>query len=215
MKSQHQKNVLKSNYTILFQLSLILSLSVMLALSKITIPSPSDLNKVTISPKDDPIIQKPPIILPKDPPPPIKPLVPIEVSDDVFIEDEIDFPNLEIDDFEYLLPKPPIDSFEEKIYDINGIEILPSMIGGLKKLYFEIKYPEIARKSGIDGIVIVQFIVNKMGEVENPQIIRGIGGGCDEEVLRVIKKMKFSPGIQNGILVKVKMSQSVRFQLKN
>ena len=51
------------------------------------------------------------------------------------------------------------------------------MIGGLKKLYSEIKYPEIARKTGIDGIVIVQFIVNKMGEVESPQIIRGIGGG--------------------------------------
>ena len=84
------------------------------------------------------------------------------------------------------------------------------MTGGLKKFY-----SEIARKTGIDGIVIVQFIVNKMGEVESPQIIRGIGGGCDEEVLRVIKKMKFSPGIQNGILVNVKMSQSVRFQLKN
>ena len=54
-----------------------------------------------------------------------------------------------------------------------------------------------------------------MGEVENPQIIRGIGGGCDEEVLRVIKKMKFSPSIQNGIVVKVKIYQSVRFQLKN
>lgn len=215
MKSQHQKNVLKSNYTILFQLSLILSLSVMLALTKISIPSPSDLDKVTISSKDDPIIQQPPIIPPKDPPPPIKPLVPIEVSDDVFIEDEIDFPNLEIGDFEYLPPKPPIDSFEEKIYDINGIEILPSMIGGLKKLYSEIQYPEIARKTGIEGIVTVEFIVNKMGEVENPQIIRGIGGGCDEEVLRVIKEMKFSPGIQNGILVKVKMSQSIRFQLKN
>ena len=80
-----QKNVLKSNYTILFQLSLILSLSVMLALTKISTPSPGDLNKVTISPKDDPIIQQPPLIPPKDPPPPIKPLVPIEVSDDVFI----------------------------------------------------------------------------------------------------------------------------------
>lgn len=215
MESQHQKTVLRSNYTILFQLSLILSLGFILAITKISIPSKSDLDDATIFLKEDPIIHQPPIIPPKDPPPPIKPLVPVEVADDVFIEDEIDIPNLEIDDFEYLLPKPPKHTVEDDIYDALGVEILPSIIGGLKTLYSEIQYPEIARKTGIDGMVIVQFIVNKFGEVESPQIIRGIGGGCDEEVLRVIKEMKFSPGIQNGIVVNVKMSQSVRFQLKN
>ncbi len=92
---------------------------------------------------------------------------------------------------------------------------MPKMKGGVSKLYSEINYPKQAREARIEGRVIVQYIVNQKGGVENPKIIRGIGGGCDEEVLRAIKLMNFTPGIQNGRFVKVKISQMITFRLQN
>ncbi|MEQ9265471.1 MAG: energy transducer TonB, partial [Balneolaceae bacterium] len=86
--------------------------------------------------------------------------------------------------------------------------------GGMQSLYNEINYPDLAKRIGTEGRVYVQFIVNEKGEVENPTIIRGIGAGCDEEVLRAIKLMTFTPGIQNGKFVKVRMQQPVVFKLK-
>jgi protein TonB len=185
-------------------------------LTKIDIKSAEIINdELIICLLPEPIIELPPNTPPENPPAPIKPLIPIEVSDDTIIDDEPDIPNLEIDDFQYALPDAPEDIIEEDIFDVHGIEVLPAMHGGLIKLYSEIKYPEMARKAGIEGTVIVQFIVNKEGLVESPEIYRGIGGGCDEEVLRVIQKMRFSPGVQNGNLVKVRMAQAFRFQLQN
>lgn len=89
------------------------------------------------------------------------------------------------------------------------------MKGGLKKLYSEITYPEKARAAGIEGRVYIEFIVDKNGKVAEPTLLRGIGGGCDEEVLKAIKLMEFTPGVQNGNLVKVRMSQVVVFKLNN
>ncbi|HCI69759.1 MAG TPA: energy transducer TonB, partial [Balneola sp.] len=49
----------------------------------------------------------------------------------------------------------------------------------------------------------------------NPRVIRGIGGGCDEEALRVIKTAKFTPGMQRGRPVQVQMSLPILFKLSN
>ena len=73
----------------------------------------------------------------------------------------------------------------------------------------------MARKAGIEGTVNIQFIVNENGEVEDPRVIRGIGGGCDEEALRVIKNAQFEPGRQRGKPVRVQYSVPIRFQLQN
>ena len=85
----------------------------------------------------------------------------------------------------------------------------------MQKFYSQLKYPEVAQKAGIEGLVTVSFIVNKEGEVSNIEILRGIGGGCDEEVIRVLKLTKFSAAIQNGRFVPVKMTQNIRFNLQN
>ena len=52
----------------------------------------------------------------------------------------------------------------------------------------------MARRAGIEGRVTVQFIVNEAGQVENPRVIRGIGGGCDEAALDAVKQAKFTQG---------------------
>lgn len=213
MMRKQQNSNLRSNYTITFQISLILSLAFMLALTNIQIQPSTITTEIFFDPQTEPIIDLPPIIEPITPPPPLKPLIPTTVPDDFFIDDEIIIPNLEFDTFEYQPPVSPKKSQKKDIFDIHGVEVLPSMIGGLEALYSKVKYPELARKSGITGTVVVEFIVNKKGEVVSPKIIRGIGGGCDEEVLKVIQSMRFSPGVQNGTIVKVRMAQSVKFRL--
>jgi protein TonB len=91
---------------------------------------------------------------------------------------------------------------------------MPKMIGGQEWLYSNIEYPERARRAGIEGRVIIQFIVNKKGEVENAKVVRGIGAGCDKAALEVIKKARFTIGRQRGRAVRVKMTQAIFFQLQ-
>ena len=73
----------------------------------------------------------------------------------------------------------------------------------------------MARRAGIEGRVTVQFIVNEAGQVENPRVIRGIGGGCDEAALEAVKKAKFTPGMQRGRPVRVQFSLPVIFRLQS
>lgn len=77
------------------------------------------------------------------------------------------------------------------------------------------KYPQVAIRAGIEGRVTVQFVVDENGNVQNPRVIRGIGGGCDEEALRVVKTAQFSPGMQRGRPVQVQMSLPILFKLSN
>ena len=78
-----------------------------------------------------------------------------------------------------------------------------------------IKYPEIATEMGITGRVIVQFVIHKSGKVLNVKILRGIGGGCDEEAIRVIKLMPdWNPGIYKNELVSVLYTIPIDFSLK-
>lgn len=79
----------------------------------------------------------------------------------------------------------------------------------------EIKYPRLAAENGITGTVVIQFVVDKEGNVSNPVVVKDIGGGCGEEALRVVKKMeRWNPGKNRGIPVKVLMSLPVRFVLQ-
>lgn len=93
------------------------------------------------------------------------------------------------------------------------VEEMPELVGGLESIQRNIRYPEEARKAGIEGRVIVQFIVTEQGKVEDPQIIRGIGGGCDEEALRVVSQAEFEPGKQRGQTVRVQYSLPIVFRL--
>ncbi len=84
-----------------------------------------------------------------------------------------------------------------------------------KYLSENIKYPAIAKENGIMGKVIVSFVVAKTGNIENVEVIRGIGGGCDQEAVRVVKGMpNWSPGKNNGKPVKVKYTLPVSFKLE-
>ncbi|MEX0595435.1 MAG: energy transducer TonB, partial [Candidatus Paceibacterota bacterium] len=63
--------------------------------------------------------------------------------------------------------------------------------------------------------VVVQFIIDEEGNVNDPVVVRGIGGGCDEEAVRAVSKAKFIPGKQRGKPVRVRYSLPVTFRLDN
>ncbi len=111
------------------------------------------------------------------------------------------------------LEKPEA-SVEEAPQVFVVVENMPELIGGLAALQREIRYPVIAKKAGIEGRVILQFIVDEQGRVTESKVVRGIGGGCDEEALRVVQQARFRPGTQRGKPVKVKMSLPVTFKLR-
>ncbi|MFQ5570097.1 MAG: energy transducer TonB [Rhodothermales bacterium] len=93
------------------------------------------------------------------------------------------------------------------------VEQMPELIGGLPGIMQKIRYPEIAKRAGVEGRVIVQFMVDERGCVSDPVVMRGIGAGCDEEALRVVREAWFRPGTQRGVPVKVKMSLPITFRL--
>lgn len=153
----------------------------------------------------------------KAPPPPPRPQVPVEVPNEEVIEDEIIDLDADLDlDAPIDLPPPPPpadDEPEEEIFVV--VEQQPELIGGMADLQRNIRYPDIARKAGIEGRVYVQFVVDEQGNVNNPVVIRGIGGGCDEEALRAVRKAKFKPGMQRGRPVKVRYSLPIVFKLQS
>ncbi len=77
-----------------------------------------------------------------------------------------------------------------------------------------IVYPNLAAINGVEGTVVVSFIVDSNGSIQNPIIVKPIGGGCEVEALRVILKMpKWTPGSQNGKNVSVKLTIPIKFKL--
>lgn len=88
----------------------------------------------------------------------------------------------------------------------------------LEYIYQNLKYPNLARMSGIEGQVVLQFVITKTGTIENIKIVREIGGGCGEAAKTVIKTMndmsqKWVPGKQNGQNVDVLYTLPLRFKM--
>ncbi len=127
-------------------------------------------------------------------------------------------------------PPPPLPEEEEMIFQI--VEDMPRFPGceqkaigrnELKKCAQEemirfmaenIKYPKIAKENGVEGTVVIQFVVGKNGEIRKAQILRDIGGGCGREALRVVKTMPlWIPGKQRGRPVDVRYTLPVAFKL--
>lgn len=95
-----------------------------------------------------------------------------------------------------------------------AVEDHPELIGGLQALQAQIDYPERARRAGIEGQVIVQFIVNENGNVEDTEVIRGVHPLLDEAAMEGIRRhAEFRPGKQRGQPVRVQFSLPIVFRL--
>ena len=106
----------------------------------------------------------------------------------------------------------------DTVYQI--VEKMPQYRGGeeamMKYVADNIKYPQEAKDKNISGRVFVSFVIEKDGSVNEVKVVRGIGGGCDEEAARVIKGMpKWEPGMQKGKPVRVNYMMPINFKLSD
>ncbi len=154
------------------------------------------------------------------PPPPPRPPAPRAVPNEEMIEDAYFDLSTDFDlDMALDITSPPPAMPDEELEVIDELEIftiveeMPVLLGGVNAIYEYLRYPEIARRAGIEGRVIVQFIIDQEGNVVDPVVVRGIGGGCDEEALEAVTHLKFSPGRQRGRPVKVRYSLPIIFRL--
>ncbi|MBW6497139.1 MAG: TonB family protein [Bacteroidales bacterium] len=165
-----------------------------------------------------------PVTIPKPPPPPPTDLAQIDI---VKNDDPVDVPDLvintgsdilvEVPVLQQLPPKPeePADPYQIFI----AVEKMPEFPGGgralIEYLSKNVKYPRLAQEAGIRGTVYVGFVVEPDGSISNLKVLRGIGGGCDEEAIRVFSTMpRWQPGMQSGRAVRVSFSASITFRLQ-
>lgn len=153
-------------------------------------------------------------------PPPPKVVLPIIIESKVEVEeiDDILIDPIEIDEYE----PPVIEDLKEEKVEENTIwtivESNPEPVGGLAEFYKflgqEVKYPRAAKNNNVQGKVFVQFVVGKDGSLSEIEVIKGIGYGCDDESLRVMKNApKWIPGKQRGKPVRVRMIVPISFKL--
>ena len=99
------------------------------------------------------------------------------------------------------------------------VEDMPEFPGGdaalLTLIAENIKYPKAAQRIGVEGRVTLSFVIDEQGAITNIEVLKGIGAGCDEEAVRVLKLLpNYSPGKQRGVPVKVRMRIPVNFTLQ-
>jgi len=109
---------------------------------------------------------------------------------------------------------------ESVIFSIDAIETSPEFPGGqeafVKFLRKNLRYPGMAAEAGIQGKVIVSFVIERNGVLSNIKVIRGIGSGCNEEAIRVLSKSpQWKPGIHNNQNVRVAYTLPINFSLSN
>ncbi len=157
---------------------------------------------------------------PPPPPPPEPSQELVIVDDDVEIDEEFTI-DVEANVFTEVQEFTPIVVEEEEIAEdviFTVVEDQPSFPGGeearIRYLQENLRYPQMAREAGIQGTVFVTFVVERDGSVTDVRVIRGIGGGCDEEAIRVVRNMpRWTPGRQRGQPVRVQFNMPIRFVL--
>jgi protein TonB len=209
---------LKAKYPLYMEIGLVLVLALLVVAFRLDLASNTDTDWEAPEQEQIEMEEIQQTLQQETPPPPPKPPVPVEVPNDETLEDEalnLDA-SLDLDAPVSDAPPPPPDEEEEveeepEIFVV--VEQMPELIGGLASIQQNITYPEMARKAGVEGRVIVQFVVDEQGDVQDAQVVRGLGAGLDEVALNAVRQAKFEPGMQRGQPVMVKMSLPVTFRL--
>ena len=211
--------------------------ALVLVIAAFTVPTaPRDAPEVAADP-DVPIQVEfvPPTVHTPPPPPPPAPPPPIEVTDDVDVEDILPTIDLAFEDTAPVDPTPPApptppvfdtptppppptpvlpDDQDDSDIVWDGSEVQPELIGGLPGLQERVEYPEFARRAGIEGQVVVQFVVDERGNVVDPVVLRSPNELLSEAALKAVRESRFTPGQQRGRPVKVRFAVPVTFRLR-
>ncbi|MFN3341075.1 MAG: energy transducer TonB [Flavobacteriales bacterium] len=179
---------------------------------------------LTYDTTNDDLLDEQVVDIPPPPPPPAPPPPPMIVTEIKTVEDDKKVDNVQtfqetdvndkIDIVDVKVEEAPV---VEEIFDV--VEEQAEFPGGMEKLRdflsANLKFPPMAKESGVQGKVYVQFVVFKDGSVGDIKVLRGIGSGCDEEAVRVVKSMpKWNPGKQRGRAVSSRFTLPINFKLQ-
>jgi protein TonB len=141
------------------------------------------------------------------PPPPSRPAIPIESEDEDILDDvTIEETEVTFEPLDELPPPPPPE--EDEVFEFFAVSEKPVI-----KHKEEPKYPDLARKAGIEGIVVITVTIGKDGKVESASVFKSLPM-LDEAALAAAKKCVFSPAKQRDKFVRVKMNIPFHFKLK-
>ena len=223
------KASLENKKTLFREIGLVLSLLIVLGAFEWSTTEQSEIEgfedtQVVVEEEQVPITQEeqlPPPEAPKEPV--ISDIIDI-VDDDVKVEEFVitteDDKNLAVDIVEYV--DGGQEAEEEVVEEIPFaiVEQKPTFKGGdqntfTKWVFSQIEYPEIAKENGVQGRVVLEFIVDTDGAVKNVKVLRGVDSSLDKEAVRVVSSSpKWQPGMQRNKPVKVKYTFPVVFQLR-
>ena len=173
------------------------------------------------------LIEAPSTTQPQPPPPQIqKHIVFVEVDEEMEIEKMNIVFDVEVSEEtsiqEIVYEEPPLQEVEdeevEEIFEI--VEHSPQPVGGMAEFYKyvseNLQYPRRAARENIQGRVFVRFVVSKTGKITDVEVIKGIGGGCDEVAKEILENAPvWEPGRQRGKAVNVRMILPITFRLAN
>ncbi|HEX9654257.1 MAG TPA: energy transducer TonB [bacterium] len=212
MKKNPEAN-LKLKYKKVFELSMIITLCLLVVFFQMLRAISLEAREAKPPEIKIEVADIPPTEQVKRPPPPPKPSVPIPTENED-VPDDLTIETTELDLTEIPPPPPP----PEDDGDVNifvPYDEPPSPIGGFSAIQRALKYPEIARKAGIEGKVIVQVLVSEKGEVIDTRVIKSLGhGGMDDAAVSAIRSVKWKPALQRDKPVKVWVAIPVIFKLK-
>ena len=203
---------LKLKYKKVIELSMVLSLVIMLLVFQtLRAISLDEAESKTVDIEIE-VTDIPPTEQFKRPPPPPKPSIPIPTeSEDVPEDLTIEANTLDLSD----IPPPPPPPEDEGDMVFVAFDEPPTPIGGFMAIQKALKYPEIARKAGIEGRVTIHVLVSEKGEVVRTKILQSlVHAGCDQAAVNAIEKVKWNPAMQRDKPVKVWVAIPVIFRLK-
>lgn len=214
MPRKYQSYNLKNTYPIFFEIGVIGTLLFLIVLTRINFPAIQNDATIIAESEETALLLPPQIVETRILTPPPVPPVPVQIPDDSPIEP----PPIKIREYDrvsrmMIPPLPGELKIEIDFGELEKYEHLPELIGGEDALRQAIDYPAAARNSRIQGLVVVEFTVTKHGRVQNPVITKGIGGGCDQAVIKGIKLMRYKPGKKNGIPASFRIKETVQFIL--
>jgi len=210
---------LKLQYQRKFKQAMVASLTLILVLIQVTRmietePAVLTRSEITIEVADIPPTEQPSNL----PPPPGRPAIPVPTESELVPEDvTIQSTDLNLDLTELPPPPNPEEDGIEESYMFIPHDEPPVPIGGLATINRYLKYPEIARRAGIEAVVIVGVLVDEDGNSVKTQVLKPSGTtlGFEQAAQDAVMKLQWKPAKQRDRAIKVWVSFPIRFQLKD
>lgn len=199
----------------IFEISVILSLSLLILAFKYFPEFEKDIVKQVVTETGITVDDIPRTVHEEKKLPPKMPnLIPVEENDDLI---DIEIPDTEIEMGTIInsVP-PPVDvkeEEEEEAWIFIPVQSPPEIIGGIGAVLQNLEYPNLAKRAGIQGTVVIYAFVDKQGNVAKVEIAKDIGAGCGEAAAKAVMMVKFKPGKQRTKPVKCRVAVPVRFKL--